>query len=922
MKVENVNCSNRDSIKSYLIFLILIFSVLSANFLVAQQLNPPIQNYSSISYQAASQNWDISVDHKGIIYVANNRGLLVYNGLTWKLHTLNSGAIIRSVYAFKDKIFTGSYREFGYWERNKKGDFEYHSLKSLFKNINLSDEEFWGIIAFEDNIYFRSFGGLYKYDGAKIAKIANGVFTSLQIFKNKLFVAKARDGLFYLDNQNELKFYQPSQELLGKMIADIKVHEGELIVGTRDAIFSLNENNNSFEILSTELNQFVAKAELNKIISLPNNELVIGTLKNGLVKWNRKNNEYQHFDRTNGLQNNTILSMLQFKGNLWLGLDNGIDRVTIDSPIKFYTDTSGELGAVYDLIKERNKTFLASNTGVYRLNNNGLNLIEGAEGHSWNLKKIDNKIISNSNSASFKVNENTVEVIDNSTGSFHTLVSPSNEILIGTYIGILKYSDTGFYKIDSLSFPVKKLLFETENIIWAAHPYEGIYRIKLTNDLQRALEINEISSLDGLSHVNPQIYKINNQVAVYSNQKWLKYNAFSDSLEVFEEFKELNSYKLLVENNAKYWFINTRTNDLLYTNLKEQELRLPSWRLDNRLVKGYENMIAESDSIYYISLKDGFARLNVNALINEQQDLFISEPFIAGFNDLETDYSLSEKPEIPFKNAGLLSFDIGLPFSDSREVGYRLTGNDTITGIVESGKLDFQNLDYGEYNLELYPVGAKNGMAKTFVFSVMPPWYLSIWMKAVYLLLFLSAVGLLFWYNRRRLRKHQWLIEQKFEKEHKERIDRLERERLMDEIDMKRKELANTTMMAAKKNEVLMEIQGELNKDKAKINEYRLKHIMNKINGAVKSKDEWQVFETNFNEIHEDFFRDLLETYPKLTSKDLKLCSYLKMNLTSKEIAPLMGISVRGVEVHRYRLRKKMDLDKNENLTNFLIKNF
>ena len=145
----------------------------------------------------------------------------------------------------------------------------------------------------------------------------------------------------------------------------------------------------------------------------------------------------------------------------------------------------------------------------------------------------------------------------------------------------------------------------------------------------------------------------------------------------------------------------------------------------------------------------------------------------------------------------------------------------------------------------------------------------------------------------------------------------------MNEITLKRKELANTTMVAAKKNEVLMEIQGELNKDKSKFsNQFRLKHIMNKINRAIKNKDEWQVFETNFNQVHEDFFKDLLEAYPKLTNKDLKLCSYLKMNLTSKEIAPLMGISVRGVEVHRYRLRKKMGLDNKENLTNFLIKNF
>ena len=129
--------------------------------------------------------------------------------------------------------------------------------------------------------------------------------------------------------------------------------------------------------------------------------------------------------------------------------------------------------------------------------------------------------------------------------------------------------------------------------------------------------------------------------------------------------------------------------------------------------------------------------------------------------------------------------------------------------------------------------------------------------------------------------------------------------------------------MAAKKNEVLMEIQGELTKGRGNLDgDYRMKQIMKRINRAINNRDDWKVFETNFNEVHEDFFKDLLEKYPELTNKDLKLCSYLKMNLSSKEIAPLLGISVRGVEVQRYRLRKKMGLDAKENLNNFLISRF
>ena len=141
-----------------------------------------------------------------------------------------------------------------------------------------------------------------------------------------------------------------------------------------------------------------------------------------------------------------------FKGNLWLGLDNGLDRIDIDSPISFYTDTSGELGAVYDLVKESNEMYLASNTGVYRLADDKLKLIEGAEGHSWNLESVEGQIISNSNSGTLKIDTQTAEVIDNSTGSFYTQIAPSGKLLIGTYTGIIKFSDETISKVDSLNF--------------------------------------------------------------------------------------------------------------------------------------------------------------------------------------------------------------------------------------------------------------------------------------------------------------------------------------------------------------------------------------------------------------------------------------------------------------------------------------
>jgi DNA-binding CsgD family transcriptional regulator len=83
--------------------------------------------------------------------------------------------------------------------------------------------------------------------------------------------------------------------------------------------------------------------------------------------------------------------------------------------------------------------------------------------------------------------------------------------------------------------------------------------------------------------------------------------------------------------------------------------------------------------------------------------------------------------------------------------------------------------------------------------------------------------------------------------------------------------------------------------------------------------DDWDTFEANFDRAHNDFFKRLKEKFPELTTGDIKICAYLKMNLSSKEIAHLQNISIRSIEVHRYRIRKKLRLNYSDNLVEYLM---
>lgn len=130
-------------------------------------------------------------------------------------------------------------------------------------------------------------------------------------------------------------------------------------------------------------------------------------------------------------------------------------------------------------------------------------------------------------------------------------------------------------------------------------------------------------------------------------------------------------------------------------------------------------------------------------------------------------------------------------------------------------------------------------------------------------------------------------------------------------------------MTIIKKNEILAHIKDEVIAQKQVLgtqypNKYYDK-LVRLIDENISSADDWAIFQTNFDRIHENFFRNLHLNYPELTSNDLRFCAYLRLNLSSKDIAHLMNISLKGVEMARSRIRKKIGIPSTKSLTEFMI---
>ena len=157
-----------------------------------------------------------------------------------------------------------------------------------------------------------------------------------------------------------------------------------------------------------------------------------------------------------------------------------------------------------------------------------------------------------------------------------------------------------------------------------------------------------------------------------------------------------------------------------------------------------------------------------------------------------------------------------------------------------------------------------------------------------------------------------------------EEVQQIKKEKLEEQIRFKNKELAMTTMHLLQKEETLSAIRQEIESATKKIKDPNSKQEMKKVVSLLRSDErfegDWDTFSMHFDQVHYNFLQRLSDKYPVLTPKDQKLCAYLRMNLSTKEIAPLLKISVRGVEVSRYRLRKKLGLEKEVNLNAFMMK--
>jgi len=920
-------------------FFILIF-VLIPQGLIAQY-SPYFQNYSLSEYNAGNQNWGVSRSENGKLYVANNNGLLEYDGLKWDFMQLPNKTTIRSVLADKDRIYTGSYEEFGYWKKNTKGILIYTSLSDSIRNNISQDEEIWQIIHYKDLIVFRSFFNIYLYSSSSIKKLNVGSnFLACNVINNDLYVSTEKKGVYKLVNNNLKPIISP-EILKGYQIVSIDSYNGKLLVST-----SLNGcflyDNDTLIPTTFEVNAIIKQHQLNHFSILKNGNMVFGTIKDGIYITSNNGNIIFHVNKENGLINNTVLGQyVDSKEKLWLGLDNGIASIDLSNHNYFYNDVSGKLGTVYDVIKFKGVIYLASNTGLFYLDeNNILQFINGSQSQVWSLKEIDGELFCCHNYGTFLVKDfQLVPLCDYTGGWIIKKVPEHNDIYIeGAYTGLVR-----FKKIDSkwevkhlgkTTMPIKFLAFEDQYTAWAAHAYKGLYKIKFDKNYDTITSIENYNKKGVFSDFNVRVYKLKNDICFKTNNGWLKFEPILDSIIPYELLNKnfgKDSY-LISEEDIDLLVLKNKNDNISFKSMLngKKDISLPSNYLKNRLNVGYENVSMISDSIYALNLSNGFMLIDGK---NYSKNFDLYKPTIEKIEIEKNLIDLNNLKSVEFPYKKNISISISSAKSDNHFFEYSMNNLDPTQWYrLDREKIELSNLSSGTYNI-LFRTSNNLGNISDITslkLNILPPWYKNKFGFALYTFLILLTIYIFYALHKRKINKEQKLLQLKYEREQKEilkektlendrKIVELKNEALKNEVKLKSKQLANTAMALVKKNETLTELKKELVLHKNGFdNYYSYKKLLKKVDNSIAHKDEWKIFEYNFNQVHEEFFFQLKKQFPELTHKDLKICAYIKMNLTTKEIAPLLNISIRGVETHRYRLKRKLKLDNDNSLATYL----
>ncbi len=868
---------------------------------------PLLHSFHPAAYQHKGKIWGIDSAPNGIVYMAADKGLLEFDGSSWKTFKGSKG-FMRSLLVTNDStIYTGSDLDFGVWQRDEYQAFTYRSLYPFQEVFQETIEEFWQVHSLGNDIVFVSSQNVYIYKDEQLVKIAAPAKIGKSwLVGNTLYVADEVKGLFSFDGF-ALKpiFNYPEQGRF--QIEGLSDLPTGLMLVTRDAGLMLYKDGD-FKPLFPALSKQLAAAKVFSFERLGHNQLAFGTVLKGLFITDLEGNILHQINKDKGLLNNTILSQhYSAYGQLWLGMDMGASSLALENDFSIFYDNRGEIGAAKTAFLQAPFLYVGTNQGLYYSDWEALNnaheafhfrLVPQTEGQVWTLAEVKGQLLMGHDKGLFKVVANSVAQIDSREGVWDIL--PYGEhLLTGNYNGISIYTpraDSWAFqrKMPTIAGSCNQLRLGPDSLLWIHIPNYGLLNTALDQALNPTNK--QFFSADSLPGEDLYLLATDASLQIHSDQ-WI------------------HTY----QPRTKTFLTHPRNREELPNSVAAQQLTQSATQLD--------------DNYLFLALQNGFL---LRQLVPNVPSTVAAETLllrrITAFNTHEKQ-AIAANGNIPYRlNNCSLEFTVAQA-KRKTFYQYKIDEQPDWSEWTQNHRIELLGLSPGNHSLAVRArVGEEPTQIVLVDLQVDTPWHQSPLAYLCYLgLLALAVYSVLRWRRTSLEQQSAALVSQKQKalaaqaQQHEEKLQQIEQERLQTEYEEVKQQLRNKTIELAnkakeneEKNRLLLTLKEKCEQGMANpsISKMSWKEMDRLLDAYLNTED--KTFEIQMDELHQEFLKKLKQRFPQLSRNDLRLCVYLKIGISSKEIADILNIQPSSFYISRSRLRKKLELGAEDKLYDFL----
>lgn len=924
----------------FLLFFTLPF-IVSPNQTYAQSVlygSPLMDVYTKKDYAGAAQNWEVDVMNSGRVCFANSYGLLLFDGTTWELCRVKSAPILRTLKCDGDSIFVGGYNTIGYF-KNVSGEWKYHSLMD-----EAIDDEIWKIERLRDKVFFQSFSAMYIWSEGKLQQYD---------FEKPIAYCSSSDyGVMYTQGDKLLRFYDKEEQIaqlnkhVNRVHGIVYEEENTLIATQTDGLFIMKGE--QAEYLNNELSSLLKRVGVNKVFPINDKLIAFATYRGGVVLADYAYNIIRIIDQHNRLPNNRVHGVAYQAGLLWIATDNGLAAIAIENDVELYRSASVGMGTSYDIASVKDDLYVGTNQGLYHLSGKNsqaksyaISKVDAVSGQVWGLFTLDNSLFCSLDDGVYELNDNKIKFFANVRGGrhFQVLNFNSNVAIQGTFEGLVAYEKiNGKWSLlnDIVGLKghiVVEIIQGYQRNLWVKTFQGEFFRVRLAANGKIAERIEPVVFAGDNYSGRLSMFEIDGtpmflkegEVFCYVGGQYVK----SSNI-------KLKNVTYVSSSFGKSAVVKTTMGCYMYNLADESSVRLTKGGAEplDKLVYNYENIVSLSNGQVGICTEDGFI------LVSKLEDLGAEVKYNpieierVEYRNLRSEtktkkYGGTEDMTFPRGARYLVSVKFS-SFNFDHDAMYEYTikrnGELIEQAKTKESKIDITSRGHGVFDLRIAEIGSDKPPVNL-TFEVSTPILMSNLAKFAYgatiiTLIYLTIVG----FKKRELRK-QRLEEQRLQREVsllQEKQEYEERLILMKKMVAERE--GDLTYLATRvlKNKGILSSVLNLFSDSA--DQEGTESLKKRFGETAKEFDstenevvkDWELFEHGFTKANPEFYDTMRKKHPNLTDGDLRLCMYIKAGLMSKEIAPLFHITVKSLELKRYRMRRKLNISSNISLAEYL----